>query len=186
MLARPSSIDRNCILTGYLGPAQLTVARRTAERLKMSFDDFQTELERRAGISEGELRAVYGEARLNALENEVVSDFALYRGWVLHVSGAALARNGYLERLRATGTVICLVASLDAVLARLHLALGARFHDPRERAAALGVIRREWTARALVDPADVLDTTAISDMEMIERIATHWRERAGVLDWSSV
>jgi shikimate kinase len=186
MFASPSAVDKNCILTGYLGPAQLIVARRTAERLRLGFVDFQTELERRAGVDEEELRLRFGEARLKTLENEIIGDLALYRGTLIHVSGGALCRGGHLEMLSATGTVICLVAALDTVLQRLHLALGARYHDPRARAQALGVIRREWAVRARVDPRDVIDTSALDEAQIVERIAAHWRERAAVLDWRAV
>jgi shikimate kinase len=186
MYASPSAIDQNCILTGYLGPGQMVVARRVAERLRLGFVDFQTELERRAGVDEEQLRLRFGEARLKTLENEIVGDLALYRGTLIHVSGGALCRNGYFEMLSATGTVICLVAALDTVLQRLHLALGARYHDPRERAQALGVIRREWAVRERVDPRDVIDTSALDEAQIVERVSTHWRERAAVLDWRAV
>jgi shikimate kinase len=187
MLASPSSIDHNLILTGYIGHNQIMIARRLAERLRMGFVDFQTQLERRAEMGEEDLRIRFGETRLKTLENEIMDDFALYRGTVIHVSGATLARNGYLGMLRATGTVIMLTATLDSVLQRLHLALGARYHDPRERAQALGTIRREWAIRELASDAEngieALDTTALTEAQIIEAAASLWRERAAVLDW---
>ncbi|MDZ4765509.1 MAG: shikimate kinase [Chloroflexota bacterium] len=187
MLGSPASIDRNLILTGYIGPAQVPVARRVAERLRMNFVDFQTELERRTGVDEDDLRARFGEARLKTLESEIVGDFALYRGAVIHVGGATLMRNGYLELLKTTGPVIVAVAALDAVLQRLHLTLGARYHDPRERSIAIGTIKDHWSIRRVVlgqDGIDEVDTTAMSDVQMVETIAAHWRERAAVLEWT--
>lgn len=186
MLGSPAAIDRNLILTGYIGPAQLPVARRVAERLRLNFTDFQSELERRAGVSADEIPLRFGEAWIKTLESEIVNDFALYRGAVIHVNGATLMRNGYLETLKATGPVIIAVAALDAVLQRLHLSLGARYHDPRERMLALGAIREHWSIRKAIQPDETVsevDTTGMSEAQMVETIAARWRERAAVLEW---
>jgi shikimate kinase len=184
MLGSPAAIDRNLILTGYIGPAQIPIARRVSERLRLNFADFQTELERRAGVDADDLRVRYGEAHVKSMESEIMRDFALMRGAVLHIGGATLLRSGYLAQLQPTGPVIVITAALDAVLQRLHLAMGARFHDPRERAIAIGTIKEGWAIRRLPDSAfDEIDTTGMSETEMIEQIAARWRERAAVLAW---
>ncbi len=105
-------------------------------------------LEDRAGLSGEDLRIRYGEARLKTLESELVDEVALYRGTVIHISGKTLQQSSHFARLGETDPVICLVATLDAVLRRLHLALGARYHDPYERDIALGTLRREWAIRS--------------------------------------
>jgi hypothetical protein len=81
-----------------------------------------------------------------------------------------------------TGPIICIVATIDAVLQRLHLALGARFHNPHERELALGTIRSEWAVRAH-DNIIEFDTSYLNDEQMIQGIAALWRERAAVIDW---
>lgn len=177
-----NSIDQNLILTGYIGPGQLAVARRAAERLRMPFVDFELVLEDRAGLSGEDLRIRYGEARLKTLESELVAEVALYRGSVVHVSGKTLGQSTHFARLSATGPVICLVATLDAVLRRLHLALGARYHNPNERDLALGTLRREWAIRKQPGIHEI-DTSSLSEDEMVEKIAVMWREKSGVIDW---
>lgn len=182
MRAGSSGIDQNLILTGYLGPGQLAIARQTAERLRMPFVDFDLRLEDRAEMTAAEVRALYGETRLKALEGQVIDDFALYRGHVLHITGGTLAQADYYDRLAPTGFVLVLVAALDAVLARLHLALGARYHDPRERDRAIGVLRREWAIRKRPGIVE-LDTSALSEPHMIDAITAAWREHATAIDW---
>ena len=173
-------IDQNLILTGYIGPGQLAIARQVAERLRMPFVDFETILEDRAGLGGEELRIRFGEARLKTLESELAAEAALYRGTVIHISGKTLL--AHYARLSETGPVICIVATLDAVLRRLHLALGARYHDPHEREIALGTLRREWSIRKQPGITEV-DTSYLSDDQMVEAIAACWRERSGVIDW---
>lgn len=177
-----NAVDQNLILTGYIGPGQLAVARRSAERLRMPFVDFELVLEDRAGLSGEDLRIRYGEARLKTLESELVTEVALYRGTVIHISGKTLQQSTHFARLRETGPVICIVATLDAVLRRLHLALGARYHNPAERDVAMGTLRREWAIRKQPGIVEV-DTTYMSEDQMVEAIAATWREKSGVIDW---
>ncbi|MEP7291039.1 MAG: shikimate kinase [Chloroflexota bacterium] len=178
-----ASIDQNLILTGYIGPGQLVVARRTAERLRMPFVDFESILEERADLSGEEMRIRFGEARLKTLESELVSEVMLYRGTVIHISGKTLGAN--FERLSGTGPIICVVATLDAVLRRLHLALGARYHNPNERELALGTLRREWAIRKQRGINEI-DTSYLSEDQTVEAIAACWREKSGVIDWRGV
>jgi hypothetical protein len=169
------SIDQNLILTGYLGPRQLPIARQTAEYLKIPFVDVEARIEALGGAPSNELRAQFGEAHVKVIEAELMGEIQLYRGTLLHVSAQTLLR-GALDRLRPTGPIICTVATLDAVLCRLHIALGGRFHDPRQRDLAMGVLRREWAIRGRPGVLE-LDTSAMDDAQMIEAIASLWRQQ---------
>jgi shikimate kinase len=179
------SVDSNLILTGYIGPEQLQIARRTAERLRMPFVDFESRLEDHAEMPGEEVRALFGEARLKTLEDELIAEMVLHRGTVIHIGGQALLRGDHFERLRTTGPIICIVATLDAVLQRLHLSLGARYHNPQEREVALGTIRREWVIRKHERVVE-FDTSYLNDEQMIDGIAALWRAQAAVIDWRGV
>jgi len=168
--------DSNIVLTGYVGPNQLAIARRVAEQLKRPFVSVEALLEDRAELPMADVRALYGEARLKTLETEVVQDVALYRGAVLHIGGQMLLHGDHIKRLQQTGPVICLVATLDAVLQRLHLALGARYHDPRERALALGNLKREWAVRKQEGICE-LDTTGMAEGQIVEAIIVLWQDQ---------
>ncbi len=168
--------DRNLILTGYASPNQLTLARRLAERLAMPFVNFESRLEARADLPMIDIRQRFGEARLKTLEAEVIEEMILYRGAIILIGGDTLTRSDNLAKLSETGVLICLVATLDAVLQRLHLSMGARYHNPAERSMAIGQLRREWAIRKRA--VREYDTTGQSDAEIIDSLAAIWHEQA--------
>lgn len=167
--------DRNLILTGYTGPNQPPVGRLVAARLGLRFVNIDLMIEDRAGLPLEEIRTAFGASRVKTLEAEIVQEAALYRDSVIRIGGQTLLHSGHYDRLAATGPVICLVAALDLVLQRLHLALGARYHDPNERALAVGHMEREWAARRLPG-IQVIDTTYMQENEIIDAVVARWRE----------
>ncbi len=168
--------DRNLILTGYLGPNQIVVVRRIAQALGMPFVNFESRLEQRADLPIEDIRIRYGEARVKTLEAEVVQELVLYRGAVILIGGQTLMHSDYLTRLTDAGQVVCLVATLDAVLQRLHLSLGARFHNPAERAMAIGHLKREWSIRKAPN-VEEFDTTGMTESEIVDTLVAMWREQ---------
>ena len=165
--------DTNLIMTGYTGPNQPLISRRVAAELGMRFVNVDLLVEAPAGMPAAEMRARFGASRLKTLETEVVQNAMLNRAAVIRISGAALLNSGGFAGLAETGPVVCLVASLDAVLQRLHLALGARYHNPDERALALGHLKREWAVRALPGVYEV-DTTYLTEAEIVARVVAFW------------
>jgi shikimate kinase len=178
MVFLPDS-DRNLILTGYTGPNQPAIGRQVAERLNLPFINVEAQIEDRSGSSIDEIKALFGESRLKTLESDVVHEAVLHRGAVIRISGQTLLHGDHLERLRATGPIICLVAALDAVLQRLHLALGARYHDPDERALALGNLKREWGARGREGVYE-LDATYMNTDQLVANVVSVWQELIAV------
>lgn len=170
-----TNADSNLILTGYTGPNQPAIGRALAGRLNRRLVNVDDRLEEHTGMSLTDIRAVYGQTRLKDLESEVITEILLNRGTVIRVSGDTLSRGDMLARFAATGPVICLVASLDAVLRRLHLMMGNRFHIPAERDLALGELRRAWSVRGQPDVWEV-DVTYLSEDETINEVAILWQE----------
>ena len=166
--------DLSLILTGYVEPNRPRIARELARRLGLTLVDVEREMEARAGDTIANIRAVYGEQRVKALESEIMEQIVLHRRALIRVSGSALVNSHAAPELQRNGVIVCLVASLDSILRRMHLTLGARFHDPAERAKALGDLKREWQARQLPDIVE-FDATTISEAVLLERIVEHWR-----------
>ncbi len=169
--------DRNLILTGYTGPNQPIIGQQAAARLKMRYVNVETQIENREGMSSEALRTRYGDARLKMVESEVMQDVLLNRGVVIRVSGQTLLRLDYLKRLATTGPIVCLVVTLDAVLQRLHLSLGRSYHNPHERALAIGYLKREWAVRNM-DGIRELDVTYFSETETVDALINLWQEMA--------
>ena len=169
--------DQNLIITGYTGPNQTMIGQHIADQLKLRYVNVERQIEARAGMPPDEFRTRYGETRLKTVEAEVMQDVLLYRGMIIRISGETLMHGEYGRRLAETGPVICLVAALDAVLRRLHVSMGARYHNPNERALAIGNLKREWSVRKL-DFVHQLDTTYMTDVEVVDAVIGLWQQAA--------
>jgi shikimate kinase len=170
-----TNADSNLILTGYTGPSQPAIGRKLSETLARRLVNFEAQLEDRIGMPVKEVRETYGQARLRNLENDLLEEVLLYRGAVIRISGVTLSYGDNLARLAVTGPVICLVARLDAVLRRLHLSMGARYHDPNERDLALGNLRAAWGARGKPGVYEV-DATYLTEAETVQAVASVWQD----------
>jgi shikimate kinase len=177
MVASLPLTEQNLILTGYTGPGQPRLGREIAERLSLPFVEFERLIEARAGEDVEVIRAQYGERRLQTIESELMEEVALQRSAVIRIGGSTLMYSDHFSRLDRTGPVICLVASLGAILQRLHLAMGARYHDPAERAYMLGLLKRAWAIRDLPGIYEV-DTTYLADDQIIDAVINLWQSVA--------
>lgn len=170
-----SFADRNLILTGYTGPNQPPIGQQVAERLKMRYVNVELQIETREGMPSEEVRIRYGDARLKTVESEVMQDVLLNRSSIIRVSGQTLLRSDYAKRLGETGPIICMVASLGAVLQRLHLSLGRSYHNPHERALAIGYLKREWAVRKL-EGIHEIDTTYMTEADTVNALIGIWQQ----------
>jgi shikimate kinase len=169
--------DRNLLLTGYVEPNRPRLGRQVAEKLGLRFVDIEEMMEERFGDSLENARARYGERRIKTMEDEIVQDAALYRHALIRVNGSTLVRSEDAPRLMATGATICLVARLDAILQRMHLMMGARFHDPAGREAEIGALRREWAVRKLPNILEY-DATYKEEATIVADLVALWQSIA--------
>ena len=169
--------DLNLIVTGYLEPNRPRISQQLALRLGLELIDVERMIEDRLGDTIEHMRQLYGERRLKAIETQIMDEIVLHRRALIRVAGSTLLNSGHLAELQRNGVIVCLVASLDSILRRIHLTLGARYHDPVERSRAIGELQREWRIRA-VDNVVEFDATTITEAILIERIVTFWRELA--------
>lgn len=175
MFTNLQTTRRNLVLTGYVEPNKPRIGRNIAEQLKMPFVDVEAQIEARGGDSIEVMRTQYGERRLRTVEAEVMEEIALYRNAVIRINGSTLAQDQHFAKLQETSIIICLVARLDAILQRMHLTLGARYHNPAERAVELGQLQREWAVRKRENIHE-LDVTYRNEAGIIEDILAAWRE----------
>ena len=169
--------DRNLILTGYIEPNKPRIGRQVAELLNMPFVDMEERIQDRMGDGIEALRETFGERHLKTVEDELMAEMILHRKTVLRINGSILAQSDYLPRLQETGPVICPVARLDAILQKIHLTLGARYHNPAERGVELGKLRREWAIRNRENIYE-LDATDLGEETLISAIIDLWQEVA--------
>lgn len=169
--------DLNLIVTGYVEPNRPRISRQLASRLGLELIDVEREVEERLGETIDHIRTIYGERRLKAIETGIMDEAVLHRRALIRVSGHTLLSSGHLLELQRNGVIVCLVASLDSILRRIHLTLGARYHDPVERSRAIGELQREWRIREAPNVVE-FDATAVTDAILIERIVEFWRDIA--------
>ena len=169
--------DLNLIVTGYLEPNRPRISQQLALRLGLQMIDVEREMEDQLGATIDSIRQLYGERRLKAIETQIMDQIVLHRRALIRVSGNTLLNSGHLAELQRNGVIVCLVASLDSILRRIHLTLGARYHDPVERSRAIGELQREWRIRDVGNIVE-FDATTITEAILIERIVTFWRDLA--------
>jgi shikimate kinase len=164
---------RNLVLTGHLATGKRLTGQYIATRLKAPLIDIEGEIQAQEGHSLDEIRALYGEARARSLAQEACRNADLRRGTVIVVSGGVFLNPANRERLSASGEVLCLVCDLNEILRRMYTAMGARFHNPAERARIVARIKRERPIRNLNVP--ILDTTPLSIEQVADRAIAYWR-----------
>lgn len=169
--------ERNLVITGYIEPNKPRIARQVAERLRMPFVDMEARIEERFGEDINTIRNSYGERRLKTVEAEIMEEILLYRNAVLRINGSTLMHSEHYERMQSNSIMLCLVARLDAILQRMHLTLGARYHDPAERGRELSHLRREWAIRKKPNLLE-LDVTYKAEPAMITDIISLWQAEA--------
>ena len=165
---------RNLVLVGHLGAGKSATGRAVARRLGVTVVDIEAEIEAREGRPMQEIRALFGQARARTLETELCRELVLRRSAVIVASGEVALNAANLSTLTANADALCLLCALDEVLRRTHVAMGARFHEPRERARIIARLKREWSLRALPGIPQ-LDTTGLSIEQVADRAIAYWR-----------
>jgi shikimate kinase len=147
-----------------------------AQRLKATLYDLETEIMSREGQSAEQIRELFGEARLKAIETTLIHDLTLNRHAVILLSGSAVLDETNRRRLAESGSILCLTCSLNEILRRLHVARGAWFHNPHNRGIMLNRLKRERRAEALDLPK--LDTTQLTTDAAAAAVIEFWFNHA--------
>jgi shikimate kinase len=150
---------KNIYLVGPMGSGKTAVGRQLARDLNREFIDTDAEIERRTGVDIPFIFEKEGEAGFREREEEVIDRLAQLEGWIVATGGGAVLAAENRERLKASGLVIYLHASVDEQLKRTCRSQNRpllRTADPRE------VLERLMAARQPLyeEIADIrMDTT---------------------------
>jgi len=144
------SDEANIVLTGFMGTGKSTVGRLVAERLGRRFVDTDAVIEARNGPIP-RLFAEHGEDHFRRLERDLAAELATTSGLVVATGGRTMLDPANQATLGASGTVVCLAASVDQLVLRLqdeaeHRPL-LQGDDPARRIAALLAERESGYAR---------------------------------------
>ncbi len=109
----------NLVLVGFMGTGKSAVGRILAARMGRTFVDMDATIETRTGKTISTIFAADGEPYFRTLERALASELATQTGLVIASGGGLVLNPQNIRELSRTGTVICLTATPEAILARL-------------------------------------------------------------------
>ncbi len=166
---------RNIVLVGFMGTGKTSVGGKLADMLGMRFVDMDDVIVERAGKPIPRIFAEDGEPHFRALERRVVKDLAARRGLVIATGGGVVLDPANIADYRATGVVVCLQASPEAILKRVEHDTNRPLLDTDDK---LGKIRTLLAARqALYDaiPAQVW-TDSLTRSQVVAAVMALYRK----------
>lgn len=109
---------KNIVLIGFMGTGKTCVGQRLAQAMGWPFRDLDDEVEQTVGMPIAEYFSRYGENEFRDREQEAVERVAVMSPLVVATGGGAVLRQTNVDRLRETGILVCLSASVSEIVAR--------------------------------------------------------------------
>ncbi len=110
---------KKIFLYGPPGSGKSTAGKALAANLDTAFLDLDPMIETKAGSTIPEIMAGQGEAAFRELEAAALDEALAGPAGVIALGGGALLREVNRSKVEAAGTVVCLQAGLETLLARL-------------------------------------------------------------------
>lgn len=112
-------LEKNIILTGFMGTGKTAVGREIALRLDRPFVDLDDVIIERAGKSIPDIFAQDGEPAFRTLETAICWEMREPAGLVIATGGGAVVNPANRVALAAGGALICLEATPETILQRV-------------------------------------------------------------------
>jgi shikimate kinase len=110
---------KNVVLTGFMGTGKTTVGKLLAEKLGYTFVDTDGLIENRTGQRVHEIFRDRGQAAFREMETAVARELAQREGIVIATGGRMMLDSANVAVLSRHGSVFCLVATPEEILARV-------------------------------------------------------------------
>lgn len=147
------------------------VGRNLAKRLHKHFVDLDRMIEKRAGLKVREIFDAKGETYFRELEKQTLADVLKLPGHVIATGGGVVMDEENLRLLREKTLLVCLMASTDAILARVG--------NGTKRPLLKGPNRRERVEELLKQRADkyaqahiIVDTSQLTLQQVVDQIVS--------------
>lgn len=111
-------VNRNIVLTGFMGTGKSSVGRRLASRLGYRFVDTDTLIVEKAGLPIKEIFEQSGEPRFRELEREAIENISRESGLVIATGGGVVLDDINMSNLRNNGVIVCLTATPEVIMER--------------------------------------------------------------------
>lgn len=165
-------MEKNIVLTGFMGAGKSTVGRRLANALKRNIVDTDDMIEADTGMEISEIFANHGEDYFRDIEEKVVAKASSLKNHIIVTGGGVVLREKNIQNLRRNGVIIYLHASPEAIYERVknqsHRPL-LQVKDP------LGKIREllEFRAPFYANNDHVIDTSNLTVEEVVDEVLNY-------------
>jgi shikimate dehydrogenase len=109
----------NLYLSGFMGVGKSTIARMLAEKIGWDFVDTDHWIEQKTGKKVSQIFQELGEKAFRQYEKEAIEELSGQSRLVVALGGGVLTHPENLERIKNSGTLIYLEASVESLLERL-------------------------------------------------------------------
>ncbi len=170
---------KNIILIGFMGTGKTSTGKRLASKLGLAFVDIDQAIEKEYEMTIPEMFAKCGEDYFRTCEKQMVKRLSERKKTVIATGGGTVKDAENVKILKENGVMICLSASVDAILERTahkgnRPVLDAR--DEGNRRKAVEVLMEE--RRELYKQADyTVDTSEWSPLQVVDDIVHYLRNR---------
>ena len=164
-------MPRHLILVGLPGAGKTTVGVGAASRLGVPFLDFDSEIERREGMTVARIFAEKGEPHFRQLETALTAELIRMEPAIVAPGGGWIMNPGVVALVRPIGSIIYLRARPDTVLHRMGGSRDARplLTGPDPLGALTALLAGREAAYAAAD--HVIDTDLLDPQQVIDKIA---------------
>ena len=98
-------MDRNIVLTGFMGSGKTSVGKRLSMELKREFIDMDDFIVTKEGMSVNEIFAQKGEAYFREQERELCARFSQPKSKIIATGGGVIKNDENMKNLKSGGTV---------------------------------------------------------------------------------
>jgi shikimate kinase len=166
---------KNIVLIGFMGTGKTSTGRLLASRLGRLFIDIDLKIEQEENMTVQEIFECYGEEVFRQKERSVIVKLSRLSNTVIATGGGAVLYPPNRIRLRQNGVIICLSASVEAIVERTawrdYRPL-LNCENPEDKIVRLLAERQE----AYSDADLTIDTSIISPQLVTEQIIDFLRQ----------
>ncbi|UCE78650.1 MAG: shikimate kinase [Nitrospiraceae bacterium] len=162
-------MEKNIVLTGFMGTGKNAVGRQLAKKLDMRLLDVDAEIEARQNMSIDDIFKTYGEKRFRDIETEMLQYCSEKRNVIIATGGGAVLREENMAHLRKNGIIFCLIASPETIYKRTSRSDKRpllNVENPMAKIKELLEYRRPFYEKAGI----MIDTDKRSPLEIAEEI----------------
>jgi len=168
---------KNVVLIGFMGTGKSSSGRMIANQLGFKFVDMDKAIEQKWGMTIPQMFEQHGEVFFREKEKEMCREVANRKSVVISTGGGTVKDPENVAILKRTGKIVCLSASVDAILERTSTP-GQRplldaYEDRRQGIIELLEQRKDMYAQADY----TLDTTDMSPLQVSRDVIAYMKRR---------